>query len=125
MMERPLIRYVGQWVGALSLASGLALVAAPRAVGNGYGLPESDALRRWLGARDVAIGLGMLFHRGSAASWWIGRTLSDAVDVAMILRNVRRNGSVLARDHIKGLGGLLVVGIELGCTILAARTVRS
>jgi hypothetical protein len=116
------IPYVSRRMGVLSIGSGLALIGAPTPMGNAFGLPAGDALRRCLGVRDVAIGLGLLCHRRAAVTWWIARTVSEAADATLILRNVRRNGAALARGRPKVLGALLAVGVDLGLTVGAIRS---
>jgi hypothetical protein len=110
-----------KWMGALSIVSGFALVAAPRAMSRIFGLPEITRLCRALGARDVAIGLGLLRFGHSHLGWSIGRTVSDVVDVALIFRNLlsaerRHNG-----DRVRMVGGVLLVGVDLLTTLAAAR----
>ncbi len=75
-------------LGALSIASGLALQVAPDTLTTLYGLPRHAPLARLLGARDTVIGLWLLqrdAHRGL-----VGRALSDLLDFGLIWRERRQ-----------------------------------
>jgi hypothetical protein len=108
--------------GVISVASGFALIAAPRATGQIYGLPDTAVLCRTLGARDVLIGLGLLGSRRWLAWWWLGRTASDAFDVGLIIRHLRGVGKNGPADVVRTMIGLALVGIDLFMTLIAIRT---
>lgn len=88
--------------GVLSVLSGAAMLVAPRTMARAYGLPRSAALVRVLGARDVVI--GALLLGGATRPGLLGRSASDALDVALMLREAsRRRATVgVARRAIVG-----------------------
>jgi hypothetical protein len=73
--------------GALSIASGAAMIAAPRSIGRLYALPPSSPLVRGLGVRDVVLGLAMLLTPRKR-SLFLARAASDAFDVALMTAEV-------------------------------------
>ena len=87
------------------MASGLGLVLAPRTMARLYGLPELPLLLRALGARDLAIGLGLVVA-DEWRPWMLARGASELCDGALIgvaalsgRRAIRRlimaNGAIL------------------------------
>ena len=81
MNERKLARGIG-W---LSVGVGLTLVAAPKLTIRALGMGERPNLGRFLGVRDLLIGVGLLSRRENLAPWLRARALSDAVDATLFL----------------------------------------
>jgi hypothetical protein len=80
MDEHGLARALG-WV---SIGVGLAIVAAPGSLMKAIGLGERPNLGRFLGARDLVLGMGLLRGQNTAA-WCRARGIADALDVALII----------------------------------------
>ena len=80
MDERGLARALG-WV---SVGFGLAAVAAPGPVMKAIGLGDRPNLGRFLGARDLVLGWGLLLGQNTA-TWCRARGVADALDVALIV----------------------------------------
>jgi hypothetical protein len=104
------------------MALGAALVVAPRLAGPMWIGSDADSrgvkvLARGLGARDVALGLGIAvaLDRGKPVRGWLeGAALSDGVDLAATL---------LAGNAIPQLSRWTVAGIAaasmVGCALMA------
>ena len=80
MDEHGLARALG-WV---SIGLGLAIVAVPGPLMNAFGLGDRPKLGRFLGARDIVLGTGLLRGQNTAA-WCRARGIADALDVALII----------------------------------------
>ncbi len=80
MDEHALARALG-WV---SIGVGLALVAAPGPLMKAIGLGDRPSLGRFLGARDLVLGMGLLWGQNTA-TWCRARGIADALDVALII----------------------------------------
>ena len=80
MDEHGLARTLG-WV---SIGLGLTLVAVPGPLMNAFGLGDRPKLGRFLGARDIVLGTGLLRGQNTAA-WCRARGIADALDVALII----------------------------------------
>ena len=80
MDEHGLARTLG-WV---SIGLGLTIVAIPRPLMNAFGLGDRPNLGRFLGARDLVLGTGLLRGENSAA-WCRARGIADALDGALII----------------------------------------
>jgi hypothetical protein len=78
-------------MGVLRAAVGVALLAAPKAIG-GNDDPTSALLMRTIGVRDLVLGVGAATASGAAAVHWGKAVLaSDSIDVivgAAALANV-------------------------------------
>jgi hypothetical protein len=80
MDEHGLVRALG-WV---SIGVGLAAVAAPGPLMKAIGLGTRPNLGRFIGVRDLVLGMGLL--RGpNPAVWCRARGIADALDVALII----------------------------------------
>jgi hypothetical protein len=80
MDEHGLARALG-WV---SIGVGLAALAVPGPLMKAIGLGDRPNLGRFLGARDLVLGMGLL--RGqNTAPWCRARGIADALDVALII----------------------------------------
>lgn len=104
-------------LGALSAASGMALIAAPRATSQLYGLPPGRLWNRLLGTRDVTIGAALFTDQwrrvGLQARAW-----SDAFDGVLILAR-----SVASRKPLAPT--LIRVAIAFGTSYLSTRLARN
>jgi hypothetical protein len=80
MDEHGLARILG-WV---SIGLGLAIVVAPGPLFKAFGLGDRPNLGRFLGARDLVIGTGLLLGQNTAA-WCRARGIADALDVVLIV----------------------------------------
>jgi hypothetical protein len=78
--EHGLARLLG-WV---SIGLGLTIVAIPGPLMNAFGLGDRPTLGRFLGARDLVIGTGLLRGQNTAA-WCKARGIADALDGALII----------------------------------------
>ena len=72
-------------LGWASIGVGLAVTAAPVPLMNAFGLGDRPKLGRFLGARDLVIGAGLLLQGQSTAAWVRARGIADALDGALIL----------------------------------------
>ena len=72
-----------QTLGWLSVGLGVAALLAPRTVGRMTGLGEMDTLLRFVGARELSSGLGLLTQERKAPWLW-SRVLGDVMDLAVI-----------------------------------------
>lgn len=88
-----------------SVVSGLLLLAAPGPLARLFGLPAAPRTLRLVGARDVALGLGLALApwRGP---WLLARAVSDALDTAWLTRSVRTGAPGEARRAAVAAGGL-------------------
>jgi hypothetical protein len=93
--------------GALSTASGVALVLAPRPVARVYGLPDGRVVVVLLGVRDVAIGLGLAIGRAKRG-WWIARAISDGFDAILIAAGPRKQSSLATAGRVAAALGLAI-----------------
>ena len=80
MDEHRLARMLG-WV---SLGIGSVVIAVPGPLMKALGLGDRPNLGRFLAARDLVLGAGLLRGRNTAAWCW-ARGIADALDVALIL----------------------------------------
>ena len=80
MDEHGLARALG-WV---SIGVGLAALAVPGPLMKAIGLGDRPSLGRCLGARDLVLGMGLLWGQNTAA-WCRARGIADALDVALII----------------------------------------
>lgn len=80
MDEHGLARTLG-WV---SIGVGLAIVAAPGPLMKAIGLGDRPNLGRFLGARDLVLGTGLLRGQNTVA-WCRARGIADALDVALVV----------------------------------------
>jgi hypothetical protein len=101
--------------GLASVASGAAMIFAPEPLAALWGLPTTRAQTRWLGARDVTIGLGLL---GSVrrAAWWALRGAGDAMDTSMLVGASRSRTGWLAKARIAGGLGLTALSTWMAIT---------
>jgi hypothetical protein len=113
MNERDLAR----WLAAGRIVLGGALLAAPTVTAGPWfgrrsaGRPAVRVLARSLGARDLALGLGLLaaVEGGASARRWLGAgVLADATDFAATLG---------AGDVLPGAGRKLVLGMAGSATL--------
>ncbi|MFN7927941.1 MAG: SRPBCC family protein [Blastocatellia bacterium] len=101
-------------LGWFSLGLGVAEVVAPRGLARLIGLRGNhDALLRWLGAREIASGIGMLTERRPARSAW-SRVAGDAMDLALLgtaftLPKSNRGRLVAATAAVAGVTALDVL----------------
>jgi hypothetical protein len=106
-----------QALGRLGLGAGLVLAPTTFAggwVGGVADRREGQALAIGLGARDVAIALGILASlrsRRGAAAWIRAGVLADAADLA---------GTLRARDSLPPLAGPAVAALAGGSALLGA-----
>lgn len=98
------LKTVARTVGWTSLASGLAMMIAPRTMAKTYGLFQNRPLVRLLGLRDVVIGAGIL--QGDDSRWMRYRIASDAADTALIACKVVRGPDRPIGRLILGLGAV-------------------
>jgi hypothetical protein len=75
---------VARILGWVTIGAGLSLCAAPGPLMNAFGMGERPNLGRFLGARDLVLGAGILWGQNVGA-WVRGRGIADALDGALIL----------------------------------------
>jgi hypothetical protein len=107
-------------MGVLSAASGLLLMAAPRAIGQRYALPPAPLLCRALGLRDLAVGW-LLMRRATARNGCAFRALADGSDACLMVMQVVIGRRGARETVIPVLGALALVTMALS---LRKRTPR-
>ena len=80
MDEHGLARALG-WV---SIGVGLVAIAAPLPMISAFGMGERPKLGRLLGARDLVLGVGILWGHNTAG-WVRARGIADALDGTLLL----------------------------------------
>lgn len=74
-------------IGWLSLGVGLSFMLAPETTAASFGMGRRRRLGRFLGAKDLAIGAGLL--RGADPKpWLLARSVSDAQDAVLLLAGI-------------------------------------
>lgn len=96
-------------LGWFSIGLGLLEVAAPRSLARGLGMRGQERLIQACGLREIANGVGLLLA-ADRRPWVMGRLAGDAMDVATLAANARRNRRPL------GLG--VAIASVLGVTVL-------
>ena len=103
-MEERTLRRLVQALGVGTLAFGLVPFASPKLFSRLFGLkapsePTVEAAFRSVGARDIALGMGIWFaatrsgrsgHGGSYAPWVLARMFADIGDTIAALIAIRR-----------------------------------
>jgi uncharacterized membrane protein len=103
-------------LGWLSIGLGLAQIAAPRGVANVIGLSDDRGLMRYLGAREMAAGVGILTQQYQSGWLW-GRVAGDMMDLALLASAFRADDA--RRDRLAGATAA-VLGVTL-LDIMAAQ----
>lgn len=102
-------------LGLLSIAMGVAAVAAPRRVSSSLGLQADEQAISAFGAREIASGAGLLSPVKPGPWFWM-RVAGDVMDLAVV-------GRALGRDNPKRavvrVVAAVVAGIAIIDTILA------
>lgn len=102
-------------LGILSIAMGVAAVAAPRRVSSTLGLQADEQAISAFGAREIASGAGLLSPVKPGPWFWM-RVGGDVMDLAVV-------GRALGRDNPKravaGVVAAIVAGIAVIDTLLA------
>jgi uncharacterized membrane protein len=114
-------------LGGLSVGLGLAELLAPRGLARLAGLRGRGAtpgVLRGLGAREVAVGLGLLFSR-RPTPWLWARVVGDVVDLALLAVAARERPA--RRSRTAGAFGVLagVTALDVTAAISATRTARA
>ena len=115
-------------LGIVSIGFGGAAIVAPRWFGRLFGLeaverPQVGSVIRAVGARDVAVGYGLVSSATSGrpvAPWLLARLICDGVDAVactLAIRNGARNSRFL------GLTGF-AAGATAGGALLYARAIK-
>jgi hypothetical protein len=76
---------LAQILGWVTIGAGISLCAAPAPLMNAFGMGERPNLARFLGARDLVIGAGLLLQGHKRAAWVRARGIADALDGVLIL----------------------------------------
>ena len=114
----PLVQHLPTAVGCVTLAAGVALVAAPGRVGAAVGLTGRDAELRAVGAADLALVPGLLLGR-PRWPWMAGRAALNLAQAAYFAGVAGRSSSPgVVRATAGALAGLTAVD---GPTALALR----
>ncbi|MEW6441597.1 MAG: SRPBCC family protein [bacterium] len=114
---------VAQGLGWFSIGLGLAELAAPEKVGRLIGIRDKTrrrALIRSYGAREVAVGVGLLSGTKPAAWLW-GRLAGDAVDIASLGAAMRTKGASRTRLAATTAAVLPVMGLDAYCAVRSTR----
>lgn len=101
---------LGMALGWFSVGLGLAQLLAPRKLSQAIGVPPQATGMRALGAREMALGVGLLTSRRQAPWLW-GRVAADAMDIGMLGAALRK-GSPGTRSRV-GMATAAVAGIAL------------
>jgi uncharacterized membrane protein len=112
-------------LGLASVALGVAKAVAPGALARLAGAPDDRRARRlvrWLGAREVVIGLGLLGSR-RPVPWLWARVAGDALELALLGAVGARRGD---RGRAVGALGVLagVAALDVACAVAATRARR-
>lgn len=110
-------------LGATRIAIGAAAFAAPRLTGRAFGLdaagnPQSPYLARLFGARDAALGLGVLTSEGAAQRHWI--MIGAGCDAADALAGVAAGRA----GYLPKVATVLVTAAALGGVAFGAAALR-
>lgn len=97
-MDEKVLRRLAELLGVGTLVFGVVPFVAPRAFSRLFGLrdpedPTIEAAFRSVGARDIAVGAGLLsaaMHGGNYAPWVLARAIMDTGDTAASLLAIRR-----------------------------------
>ena len=113
-----------QTLTGLRLAIGLSSWLTPRVAGKLFGLdananPQSPYLARLFGARDVALGVGMLLSEGDAHSTWL--QIGIACDVADAVAGLAAGG----RGYLGPVSAALVTGTAIGAAALGVAALQA
>jgi uncharacterized membrane protein len=100
---------LANFLGWFSIGLGLAQIAAPRGVANMIGLSDDRGLMRYLGAREMAAGIGILTQQYQSRWLW-GRVAGDVMDLALLASAFRADDA--RRDRLAGATAA-VLGITL------------
>jgi hypothetical protein len=110
-------------LGAARVAVGVATYATPRLVGRALGIdpgrnPQAPLLARLFGARDAALGIGVLTSDGAARRQWV--MISAGCDAADALAGIAGyRGGYLSKTTTA-----LVTMAALGGVVLGAAALR-
>ncbi len=113
----------GRQLGIGRIIIGAALTLAPRLTGRGWlgdhaKQPAAAVAIRSLGARDVAIGVGLLRALDTGADprpWFLASAAADAADAV---------GTLLAWKHLPSRGRLLTATMATAATIVGLRAAQ-
>jgi uncharacterized membrane protein len=100
-------RTLADLLGWFSVGLGLAQIAAPKAVADLIGLQDDRGMMRYLGARELTAGLGVLTQRNQS-NWLWGRVAGDVMDLALLAsafgaKDARRDRLVGATAAVMGV----------------------
>jgi hypothetical protein len=113
-----LLHHLPTAVGCVTLAAGVALVAAPGRVGAAFGLDGRDAELRAVGAADLVLVPGLLAGR-PRWPWMAGRAALNLAQAAYIASIAGRSSSpAVVRATAGALAGLTAID---GPTAVALR----
>jgi hypothetical protein len=110
-------------LAGLRLAVGISSWATPRLAGKAFGLdatanPQSPYLARLFGARDVALGYGLLTTTGETQRQWLA--IGAACDVADAVAGV----AATRGGYLPKLSGFAVTATALAATALGLAALR-
>lgn len=74
---------LADFLGWFSIGLGLAQLVAPKGVANLIGLDDDRGMMRYLGAREMTAGLGVLTQQNQS-TWLWGRVAGDMMDLALL-----------------------------------------
>jgi hypothetical protein len=89
-------------LGWFSIALGLAELCMTRSLARALGMEGRENLLRLYGAREMATGIALLMSR-ERTPWLWARVGGDAVDLATLANNGRRNASPAAMVAVAGV----------------------
>ena len=102
-------------LGFLSVGLGLAGLLAPRAVGQLIGMPGRESLLRFVGARELASGAGLLTQQ-KATPWLWSRVAGDAMDLAFLATGLNPSNPTRGRTA----GAILTVAAITALDVVAS-----
>jgi hypothetical protein len=91
-------------LGWFSIGLGVAELMAPRLMARAAGMEDGERMVRLCGAREIAVGIGLLASRNKTPWLW-GRVAGDALDLAVVSTG-RGRQAVAAFGAVAGVTAL-------------------
>jgi uncharacterized membrane protein len=106
-------------LGWLSIGLGLTALLAPRAIGELTGLRNRSGVLRFVGARELASGMGLLTQR-ERTPWLWSRVVGDTMDLALLGSACRRTNP--ARTRALGTLGAVaaITALDIAASLRAS-----
>ena len=105
---------VARFLGAFSIALGLAELLAPRKLAQVSGLSPSTGTLRQFGMRELAAGVGILTSK-DPSTWLWSRVAGDAVDLATLVSDLGPHNDQRGRAGIATGAVALITLLDIWC----------